>query len=1092
MYSVKSSSTSLAQGQSIGQGSSPQSQPRPHCNRLLDLDLGLPFLGLPLFGNPAANSLGDVPVAERQDDSQTTTIRKTDPGIIEDFRETAVECLADIKLGKVAVPPSPGGFEESSRCQDVYLLTEDQETGLEAYSSGCHKSYEQRGVHRIESFETEQHNNILRGVAFPRPLSIVSNLYSASEKSLESTHIAVGDSAMKENLGQIRIDANESAREKGRERSHIDISNSANTPLPTNDQLISVMEENQDTIPDEEYRHISSSAGPEDVMTFELQATNSDLTSALTIGSARKDFNNTHHLTSMPGQATQNAAEASDSDGVIPIVITPVNTIEGTVYEVLKPAENGSQLRNIREDDPILPLPAGTSSPEVPIVESNKPEPHRTEHGDSPSSIPTMNLRAPPMHQSPKTEQPLLYSAMKHTPIPFSSARETHSPKQPSPITLEVNAVDRHTQRDQDVFSYISSLGIRIGNNIYIDRDNSTSSSADTSTGTGDTQTTNDTPFSSPLTKATSITTTSSASPPMAIVSDTSPGELTSEQKTSSSWQLPIRKGNSRLKTPPRSSKEAVENSLGVIQEAYLPSASPRNQSARRLPHMPSLSQLLSSKYKVAMGKEIADAASNGKAERLVELLAGNPKLINARISATEYNLPKTALMHAAIGGSVRCMDVLRAHGADLLAVDIRDRTALHLAVAANQVEPVRWLLCSYADASLTVIRNSFHDPKEAADLDGSTPLHVAAKRGHGDLVRLLSSKGANLEALDKQGRTPLHIAAMNDQLDVCVYLVAKLAFINAPDAEQMTPLHWAVRQRHLRIVDFLLAKGANLRAFDSVGYLPLHYAVESGQVEAVHRLYHQLEDLETPTKSSETPLHIACSKNCFSVARALLKLGVDANPWTNHSAARSASRSLFSKSSGQVKQSSTPLHYACFAGNYDSAAAMLKFGAWPNAPQEDGKTPLMMAVESENVQLVALLLEHDAKVNAVTPGTCLTALHLSCRKGNLEITKLLVKHGANIFAKTSGTSGLAPLEYAQQGSNKEVSLDKERAVFDYMYDEINKRFIKAMTLSASSNNQPAFPSMPGINRIAWDQITEQQTINLARLRSQNARQQQT
>lgn len=1069
----------------------PAAQPRQFADRLLDLDLGLPFLGVPFFGEPAANDLSDVAVTRSQDENEVARVKKTVESVVEESRENTFECSDDPGCENVVMLLTPNASGESNRVQDVYVLIEGQDGKTESQTSGYNESDELRKLQHDESLDNKQHNEHPTRVVSYRPTSIVSNLYSASEKGLESTHLDMRDAAEK----------------KSQKGTLIDCIDSASNPLPANDQLDSMVEEKQDAIPNEEDGQVNLREASENIVASDLQATNSDASSAHDTSQAHEGLKSNLQLSASLSKGAQVVDRVSESNAFFPMISAPVYAFSETGSEVLKSVGNVPQQHIARDAGPTLPSLAGASSDsEVLISKTERLALQQMGRGDLPSSSPGVSPRASPVQQSPRIEQLVLCSATQDTPTLPLPPQKAPSPGKPPTTTLEVDALDRRTQKDQDVISYISSLGIRIGNNVYLDRDNSTSSSVETSNEAAETQTTNTTSSSPALTKVTSITTSPSISSPMTTVSTISPGRWTREQKKSPNWKLPIRNGNSRSKIPLGSSKEAVENSLGVIQEMYLPNASPHTHSTRRLPHIPSFTRLLSKNDKVAVGKAIADAASGGEAERLAEILADNPRLINARISTGEFDLPKTAFMRAAMGAHVKCMEALKARGADIFAVDRRERTALHLAVAANQVESVKWLLRSCADARPTVKRNGFHDPKEATDLEGSTPLHVAAKKGRRDLVEALRTEGANLEALDKQGRTPLHSAVMNGHLDVCICLVAKLASINAPDADQMTPLHWAAKQHHLRIVDFLLAKGADRKIFDSNGYLPLHHAVDSGEVEAINRLYTHKEDLQTRTKSGETPLHIACLKNRFSVARSLIELGVDVNPWTSSPSTLSSSRSLFLKSR-QKKLPSTPLHYACLAGYYDSAAILLKSGAWANAPQEDGKTPLMMAAESANVQLVALLLEHNAKVNAVTTGNCLTALHLSCRKGDLETTKLLVKHGANLFARTGGSYGLTPVEYAQHGSNKEVGLNEERAVFDYMSNEIAKQsyvpfnhpgptapaklIIKTRASSTSLHPQHVLPPTPEHNRVASNQFAPQQTINPAQFHRYDAAQQQ-
>lgn len=50
-------------------------------------------------------------------------------------------------------------------------------------------------------------------------------------------------------------------------------------------------------------------------------------------------------------------------------------------------------------------------------------------------------------------------------------------------------------------------------------------------------------------------------------------------------------------------------------------------------------------------------------------------------------------------------------------------------------------------------------DP-DLADMDGQSPLHLAAGSGHADVVRLLLEASADQGRVDDLGRTPLHLAA--------------------------------------------------------------------------------------------------------------------------------------------------------------------------------------------------------------------------------------------------------------------------------------------------------------------------------------------
>jgi ankyrin repeat protein len=73
-----------------------------------------------------------------------------------------------------------------------------------------------------------------------------------------------------------------------------------------------------------------------------------------------------------------------------------------------------------------------------------------------------------------------------------------------------------------------------------------------------------------------------------------------------------------------------------------------------------------------------------------------------------------------------------------------------------------------------------------------STPMHMAARRDHVEIGKLLYSAGANLEARDIKGHTPLRRALNCRQPGMTKFLIASGADLDAPDNNGVTSRAYA------------------------------------------------------------------------------------------------------------------------------------------------------------------------------------------------------------------------------------------------------------------------------------------------------------
>ena len=106
--------------------------------------------------------------------------------------------------------------------------------------------------------------------------------------------------------------------------------------------------------------------------------------------------------------------------------------------------------------------------------------------------------------------------------------------------------------------------------------------------------------------------------------------------------------------------------------------------------------------------------------------------------------------------------------------------------------------------------------------------------------------------------------------------------------------------------------------------------------------------------------------------------------------------------------------------GDTTLALKLIKGGASPNLPDENGTTPLMTACRSGNIPIVTFLLANGATADQPRSPKGRTPLMISCAYyGGITITKLLIVHGADVNA--SANDGTTPLMLAAKNAKLDV-----------------------------------------------------------------------
>ncbi|KAF7265130.1 hypothetical protein GWI33_021433 [Rhynchophorus ferrugineus] len=275
----------------------------------------------------------------------------------------------------------------------------------------------------------------------------------------------------------------------------------------------------------------------------------------------------------------------------------------------------------------------------------------------------------------------------------------------------------------------------------------------------------------------------------------------------------------------------------------------------------------------------------------------------------------------------------------------------------------------------------------------GLSALHLAAFSGCKEGVDyLLSQRECDPNAFYKC-YTPLHCAAFGNSIETSSMLLDRGANIHALTNDLQnsneTVLHCAIRANAVNCIKLLCEKGANVVQPDSLGKTSIHLASEMGCADCLKILIKEADPfLNLLTKEKhQTALHLAAENEHADCISILLDHGACVNVYDNK---------------GQ-----TPLHLAALVHDPHGVKLLLKIGeADPTSLDNEQRTPLHFAVSKSNrpinYDIVKMFLTYGAEVNAKDQNGC-TPLHLAILNEATDCVDVLILSGADITAKCAG-----------------------------------------------------------------------------------------
>ncbi|KAI4892557.1 hypothetical protein NFI96_024723 [Prochilodus magdalenae] len=378
----------------------------------------------------------------------------------------------------------------------------------------------------------------------------------------------------------------------------------------------------------------------------------------------------------------------------------------------------------------------------------------------------------------------------------------------------------------------------------------------------------------------------------------------------------------------------------------------------------------------------------------------------------------KTPLFHAISCGNENTAAVLLQAGARVdfgimeAAFDLNRKSVLSLllrniknTLSQNEIQSVLFKAVKRnLDEAVAALIDSGVDVNVCDEL-GYTPLLLATELRNVEVFKVLISRKAQLDKKLPNQTSALHLAIQSGSMPITQILLDKGMDPNSIGPKDLTPLHLSALHSQPALMALLLRKGAQVNAVAQDGLTALHFASQCGHTETVAQLLEGKADVHIRDKQGRTALHWAANQGEAGIIKLLLFAGADANPaekekktplhlaaMAGHTDAVSTLLAGKAKCGAKDMDGCSALHYAAGNGHRSVAGALLASGRNKNVDDRNvwRRTPLHLAAEHGQELLVDMLLEKQAKINAIDNNKD-TPLHSACRAGHLGTVQRLL-----------------------------------------------------------------------------------------------------
>ncbi|XP_040426170.1 ankyrin repeat and death domain-containing protein 1A isoform X1 [Cygnus olor] len=379
-------------------------------------------------------------------------------------------------------------------------------------------------------------------------------------------------------------------------------------------------------------------------------------------------------------------------------------------------------------------------------------------------------------------------------------------------------------------------------------------------------------------------------------------------------------------------------------------------------------------------------------------------------------------------------MEELIKRGVDIKAKNNTDRTALHWAAGAGNVDAVRLLLdhdvpvddedsvgrrislaCSanvfcaggVLRTGCWVLSGWHKAPRYSGSCGlpakkfGMNALLLSAWFGHLRVLHILVNAGAKINCVNKNGRSLLHCAAQRGHIRVMEFIMEDLEDVHVDKTDKMdkTAFHLAAEYGQLEVVEFLIHQGCSHNAKDEEKNTALHLAAKNGHLSVLQKIVGIGVDLDEKNLEGLTALHLAAEGGHSDCVKLLLEVGADVN--------------------AQTQKEMNCLHYAALHGYVEIARILLDAGAHRDAVNHQNASATHIAVLQNFPAMVKLFIDAECDLD-IPDNRQQTSLHIAAEHGRQDIAEMILIAGVNL--KLTDKQGKTSLDVAARGNHINVA----------------------------------------------------------------------